>query len=58
LTIHDSLRSKIGNPEKAFSIFDSNNEGTISVNDFEKVLHTFGKDNLTEGNINILIQLA
>jgi len=58
LTLHDCLKAKIGNPEKAFSIFDANNEGTILVPEFEKVLQTFGKDRLTEGDVHTLIMIA
>jgi len=56
--LHDCLKAKIGNPEKAFSIFDANNEGTILVPEFEKVLQTFGKDRLTEGDVHTLIMIA
>ncbi len=58
MTLHDCLKSKIGNPEKAFSIFDANNEGTILVSEFEKVLQTFGKDRLTEGDVHTLTMIA
>lgn len=58
MTLYDSLKSKIGNPEKAFSIFDANNEGTIQVSEFEKVLHTFGKDKLTEGDVHTIVLIA
>lgn len=58
MTLYDSLKSKIGNPEKAFSIFDANNEGTILVPEFEKVLRTFGTGKLSEGDIHTIVLIA
>jgi len=58
VTLYESLKQKIGNPEKAFSIFDANFEGRISVNEFERVIITFGKDVFKEADIHLLIQIA
>lgn len=58
VTLYECLKSKIGNPEKAFCIFDANMEGTITVQEFEWVLHTFGQEKLTEGDINVLVTVA
>jgi Ca2+-binding EF-hand superfamily protein len=58
VTLFECLKSKIGNPEKAFSIFDANFSKEISVNEFERVIITFGKDSFKEVDIHTLLTIA